>query len=137
MEDANRGFRAEPCVDRAAHAVEIARELRVIVVGGLDRNVAAVIAEVEHQHVVARRQQLPERQIGVGGKSVAVRDREPHAVAIAVPANEDFRPILEIDIECLARCRNDEIHALGSPHFRTARQRAAHGSRFARPCDDL
>ena len=141
MENADRRLLSEPGVDRIAHALEVAAQLRVIVVGGLDRNILPMIAEVEHQDIVMRRQVLPERQVGVGRKAVAVGDREPHAIAIAVPPDADARAILQGDIKRLARRRNDEIHSLALRTFGLRAMRCAWiagvGSRFACPRDHL
>ena len=134
-------FLSEPGVDRIAHALEVAAQLRVIVVGGLDRNILPMIAEVEDQDIVMRRQVLPERKVGVGRKAVAVGDREAHAVAIAVPPDADARAILQNDIKRLARHRNDEIHSLGLRYSDCAPTHCAWvavvGSRFACPRDEL
>src|SRR4029079_4064429 len=71
-----------------------------------------MIAEIEHQHIVVRRELLPEWQVGVGRKAVAVGDREAHAFAIAVPPDANARAIFQDDIKRLARHRKDEIHSL-------------------------
>ena len=123
-----------------AYAVEVAAQLRIIVVGRLDWNILPMIAEIEHQHIVVRRELLPEWQVGVGRKAVAVGDREAHAIAIAVPPDANARAILQDDIKRLARHRNDEIHSLAlrySDCAATRRMDAAVGSRFACPRDHL
>jgi len=112
VKNADRGLLAEPGVDRIAYAVEVAAQLRVIVIGRLDWNILPMIAEIEYQHIVVQREELPERQVGVGRKAVAVGDREAHAIAIAVPPDANARAILQDDIKRLARHRNDEIHSL-------------------------
>ena len=94
MENADRGLAAEAGIDRLQHALEIAAQLRIGMVRGLGRDVLAVIAEVEHQHVVCRREVLPERQIGVRREAVAVRHHQPHAIGIAVPPHPDVRAVL-------------------------------------------
>jgi hypothetical protein len=121
----------EPRIDRLHDAFEIARELRIVVVGRLDRDVLAVIAEVEHQHVVARREELPERQIGVRREPIAVGDDQAHPGAIAVAPHADFGTILQIDVEALARHWNDQIH---QPALFPIVKRSAHGSCVAALC---
>ena len=117
MEDADRRLLAEARIDLVQHALEVAAQLRISVVGGLDRNVLAVIAEIEHQHVVARRQVLPEREIGIGRKAVAVRHHQADAGWIAMAPHADVRAVLERNIDGLPRHRNDEIHSLISTNF--------------------
>ena len=51
MEDARGLFRAELRLDLLHHPFEIAGKLRVMVVRGRDRDVPAMIAKIEYQHV--------------------------------------------------------------------------------------
>ena len=90
---------AQARADRIEHALEVAGELRVMMVRRLDRHVLAVIAKIEDDEVVVRCQMLPERKIAVGRKPVAMCDEEPYAVGIAVPPQPDARAVIQRDIE--------------------------------------
>ena len=108
VEDAGGWLGAEPGVDRLHDAFQVAAELGVAVVGGLDRDVLPMIAKIEYQHVEFDEQVPPVRIIGIGRKAVAVRDQQPDAIRIAVAAHADLRAVIERNLEALAGCGNFE-----------------------------
>ena len=57
----------------------------------------------------------PIRIVSVGGKTIAVRDEETHAVGIAVPAHANPGAVLERDFESHARRRNFKLHRRSPP----------------------
>ena len=85
------------------NAIEVAAQLRISVIAGLGRNVLAVIAEVEDQEIVMWHELLPERQICVRCKSIAVGDGQARAIGIAVAPHPDRGAVLQLDIEDFAR----------------------------------
>ena len=115
MENAGGRPLRQPRADLLHDAFEIAAELLVIVVRRLDRDVLAVVAEIEYQHVEFRQQMPPVRIVGIGGETVAVRHQEPHAVGIAVPAHPDARAVLERHFERHAGGGNFERHRRPPP----------------------
>ena len=96
---------------RLVDPLEIAGELRIGVIGRRDRDVLAVVAEVEDDDVVGGQEMLPVRQIAVDGEAVAVAEEQAHAVGPAVPPHLDPGSILQRDLEGL----------MGSRHFQTHR----------------
>ena len=82
---------------------------------GVDRDVLAMIAKIEYQHVEVGQQMLPVRIVGIGRKAVAVRDQEPHAVGIAVPPHPNARAVLERNIEGLAAAQEFRTASDASP----------------------
>ena len=110
MKYPHRGLLPQAAMNAIQDAIEIACELRVMMMGRLRRNVLPVVAEVEHQHIVFRQQVLPERKICVDGKSVAVGKQKPHAGGIAVPTHFDFCAVVELDVKAFAGRRKNEMH---------------------------
>ena len=72
----------------------VARHVVVVVVERRGGPVAAVVPHVEHDDVVARGKELPERQIAVDGEPVAVaREDADSGIRVAVTAHDDMRPV--------------------------------------------
>ena len=84
------------------HAFEIAGELRVAVVGRHRRDVFAMVAEIEQDDVEIGQEMLPERQIGVDGETIAVTEKQPRPVGIAVAPHADAGAVVERNVESLA-----------------------------------
>src|SRR3954463_9426559 len=75
-----------------------------------DRDVAAMVAEIEHQNVESGQELPPVRIVGVGRKAVAVGDQEPHPVRVAVPAYQDAGAVAQRDLEGLCWRGNFKLH---------------------------
>jgi hypothetical protein len=69
-----------------------------------------VIAKVEHQHFVIGRELLPEGQIGIRGKPIAVRHHHTRAIPVSVTPHLDSRPILQLNFEGFEGSRNSKFH---------------------------
>src|SRR5215203_2408501 len=65
----------------------------------------------------------PIRIVSIGGKTIAVRDEETHAVGIAVPAHANPGAVLERDFESRARRRNFKLHRRSPPAYFSRRLR--------------
>ena len=99
MEDTCRAFFAELRAYGLDDALEIAAELFVMMIGRFDRGVLAVVAEIENNQVVVRKQMPPIGVIGVGCEAVAVRKQDARACRIAVTPDFDFCAVIEGDLE--------------------------------------
>jgi len=102
---------------------EIVGKLRIVVVRRRDRNVAPVIAEIEHQHVESGEELPPVRIVGVGRETVAVGDEEPYPVRIAVPAHQDAGAVAERHLEGLGRDGNFKRHRQAPTNYISAKAR--------------
>ena len=100
---------------RLHHALEVVGKLRVVMVRRRDRDIAAMIAKIEYQHVEFGQELPPVRIVRVGGEAVAVRDQKPHAVRIAVAAHQNAGAVRERNLERLARRGNFERHRRTPP----------------------
>jgi hypothetical protein len=99
MEQAGCRLPAKFRLDRVAHAVEVARHMRVVMTRRVGERVPAVIARVERDHLEIAEKQAPERDVPVDREAVAVTDDEPRAGGIAVPARADDRAVARDDID--------------------------------------
>ena len=99
MENADRFLGPQTGADLLHNALQIATELGVVMVGRFDGDILPVVAEVEDYQVVSVEEMAPVREIGVGGKTVAVREQYPNAVRIAVTPYANFGAVIEVDVE--------------------------------------
>src|SRR5450759_1733338 len=99
MENSDRRLRSQPRTDLLDGALQVARELGICMVGRLDRNILPMIAEIENDQLEFIEAMGPIREIGVGGKTVAVREQYPNAIRIAVTPYANFGAVIEVDVE--------------------------------------
>src|ERR1700682_162277 len=105
MENAGCALRPEFLLHEMKDVFEVADEGRPVVMVEAMGRVAAVIAKVEQNQLVALAQRSPERQIAVDCQAVAVAQRQPRSAGIAVLADADYRPIVHRGVDRSEWCR--------------------------------
>ena len=102
--------------DRLIHGFEVARELPVVVMRLLGAHIPAVVAKIEHHQFELIQQKLPKRKIAVGGKAVAVAEKEADVPGwIAVLAHMNNGPVVHGNIENAVRGWKLKYHQVNTP----------------------
>ena len=99
MKQARGAPRTECTLDRHRDRFHILRHLDFGVLGEAVPRIPAVVALVVEDHLAVLQELAPEREIGVDGKSVAVRQHEPRPARVAVAADADARAVRHVEIE--------------------------------------
>src|SRR6516165_752240 len=127
VEDAGGRFLPKLRPHLLHHALEIAAELSVMMVRGLDRNILPVVAKIEYQHIEPVEQVLPIGKISVRGEAIAMGDQQAIALRISMPPHANHCAVFQGNLKGHARGRDFETHSPFSPLWLCRRARMPTG----------
>ena len=110
MENSDCPLLSQPRTHFLDGALQIARELRIGMIGRLDRNVLPMVAEVEGDQIESIEKMSPIREIRVNGETIPVRYQDSYALRIAVTAHTNLGPVVEGNVKDIARSGKFKTH---------------------------
>ena len=70
-----------------------------------------MIAKIKNYKVVTIEEMPPIREIGIGGKTISMREQNSYAIRIAVTPQSNLGAIIKVDDKGIARSRKFKNHA--------------------------